>query len=284
MILPANASFHFSCSSARGAILMLESQMSRHQVFHDNRFKNYLLQHCLSWYSFARGLGVQVDFGDVMVVTECSKTAAWASVVYSQSSKEFGMSFEAGGMFVPVAAPGAGFSVGLERIGPVEHRRSHRRVVTSNGDDVEELRDMPKDQTVFVKGYRLGSRSLYMRSLARKIIKTASLGRQDATMEPVSPQTGDRPGSSYFQADPFGPASPSSPSGPTAGKKRTASVFSEKIPASANVSAISPEYQVSIYSSLRRSSSMTYIFARTFIQPLHCWPMLWRYVVIRTYS
>lgn len=136
---------------------MLETQMSRQQALHDHRFKNYLLQHCLSWYSFARELGVQVEFGDIVLVTECSKTAAWASAVYSQSSKEFGMSFSAGGTFLPSTA-GVSISAGLERVGPVEYRRSQRRAIALT----DRVQDLSKDHTVFIRGYRLGSRSLYL--------------------------------------------------------------------------------------------------------------------------
>jgi hypothetical protein len=170
-VLPADASFQFSCTSSRGTILMLETQMSRQQALHETLFKNYLLQHCLSWYTFARDIGVQVDFGDIMLVTECSKTAAWASAVYSQSSKDFGMSFSAGGAFLP-AACGVVVSAGHERIGPVEYRRSQRLANSS-----EWLAEAPKNHTMFVKGYRLGSRSLYLRSLAQRVMKTKSRSR-----------------------------------------------------------------------------------------------------------
>lgn len=140
--------------------------MTRQHALHESLFKNYLLQHCLSWYTFARDLGVQVEFGDIMLVTECSKTAAWASAVYSQSSKEFGMSFSAGGAFLPTAG-GVAVSAGLERIGPVEYRRSQRRAIT-----LDDVQGVAPDQTVFVKAYRLGSRSLYLRSFAHKIMKS----------------------------------------------------------------------------------------------------------------
>jgi len=169
-VLPANASFQFSCTSSRGAILMLETQMCRQQALHETLFKNYLLQHCLSWYTFARDIGIQVEFGDIMLVTECSKTAAWASAVYSQSSKAFGMSFSAGGTFLP-ATSGMTVSSGHERIGPVEYRRSQRLVNSQAGFDG------PKDHTVFVKGYRLGSRNLYLRSIAHKVMKAKSRTR-----------------------------------------------------------------------------------------------------------
>lgn len=150
---------------------MLETQMSRHQALHETLFKNYLLQHCLSWYAFARDIGIQVEFGDIMLVTECSKTASWASAVYSQSSKDFAMSFSTGGAFLP-AAPGVAVSAGQERIGPVEYRRSQRVSNSSEG-----LEALPKDHTVFVKGYRLGSRKLYLRSFAHRVMKAKSRAR-----------------------------------------------------------------------------------------------------------
>jgi hypothetical protein len=151
---------------------MLETQMKRDQALHDYLFRTYLIQHCLSWYKFARDIGIQVEFGDIMLVTECSKTAAWASAVYSQSSREFGMSFSPGGAFLP-SSGGVVLSAGHERIGPVEYRRSQRRGISH-----EEAHELPKDQTVFVKAYRLGPRSLYLRSIAQKIIKTKGRQRQ----------------------------------------------------------------------------------------------------------
>jgi hypothetical protein len=87
--------------------------MSHDQALHDHLFKAYLLQHCLSWYRFVRDIGIEVDFGDIMLVTECSKTVAWASAVYLQSSKEFGMSFSAGSAFLP-SPGGMALSVGQE--------------------------------------------------------------------------------------------------------------------------------------------------------------------------
>ncbi|KAF9466957.1 ras family-domain-containing protein [Collybia nuda] len=156
---------------------MLETQMIRQQALHENLFKNYLLQHCLSWYTFARDLGIQVEFGDIMLVTECSKTTVWASAVYSQSSKEFGMSFSAGGTFLPTAG-GVAVSAGLERIGPVEYRRSQRRAIT-----LGDVQGLAHDQTVFVKAYRLGSRSLYLRSLAHKIMKSKNRSQQPGELD-----------------------------------------------------------------------------------------------------
>jgi hypothetical protein len=184
---------------------MLETQMKRVQALHDYLFRTYLIQHCLSWYKFARDIGIQVEFGDIMLVTECSKTAAWASAVYSQSSREFGMSFSPGGAFLP-SPGGVALSAGHERIGPVEYRRSQRRGISH-----EEAHELPKDQTVFIKAYRLGPRSLYLRSIAQKIIKTKGRPRQR------DHDHSDAASSSLFQGNrtSLGPSSPSRMSQPS---------------------------------------------------------------------
>jgi hypothetical protein len=133
-------------------------------VLQEARFTGYLRNHCLSWYTFASDNDILLEFGDLMLVTECSKTAAWTSAVYSQNSREFGLSFSVGGGFLPITNE-LGVAYGYEKIGSVEHRRSHRRLIAPS--DVEAA---PKDQTVFIKGYRLGPRSLYQRSFAQKIM------------------------------------------------------------------------------------------------------------------
>jgi len=81
---------------------------------------------------------------------------AWVPAVYSQSSREFGMSLSAGGAFLP-SPGGVALSVGQERIGPVEHRRSQRRVTLLNDG-----RELPEDHTFSSKrrGYPQVSRNL----------------------------------------------------------------------------------------------------------------------------
>jgi hypothetical protein len=139
---------------------MLETQMSRQGVFQEARsITNYLRKHCLSWYTFASDKELLVEFGDIMLVTECSKTAAWALAVYSQNSRDFKLSFTVGGVFTNELV-----SSGFEGIDAVSVRRSHRRLIAPADVD-----GAPKDQTVFIKGYRPGPRSLYLRSFAQKI-------------------------------------------------------------------------------------------------------------------
>ncbi|GLB34411.1 hypothetical protein LshimejAT787_0112950 [Lyophyllum shimeji] len=166
-ILPAEASFTFKCRSKRGAILLLESQMTREQAVQRRRFENYLRRHCHSWHAFAESLDIDIGFGDLMLVTECSRTAAWSSAVYSNSSREFSLKLSVGNPLVP-SAVGASASTGVERAGAVELRASVKH--PSPGGQ-----PLPDDHTVFIKAYRLGTRQAYLRSTVSLFVKARDL-------------------------------------------------------------------------------------------------------------
>ena len=140
--------------------------MSREAVLQERHFKDYLKRHCVSWFHFALEKGILVEFGDIMLITECSKTMSWASAVYSQSSVEFALSFSAGGSFL-LATPSLAFSAAYERVGSVQCRRSPRRAIMP-------LEGAPNDQTIFIKAYRPGPRVLYPKSFTHKIARFTS--------------------------------------------------------------------------------------------------------------
>jgi hypothetical protein len=108
---------------------MLETQMVHQEAIQYRRFESYLLQHCLSWHYFVRSLDIDISFGDLMLVTELSKTAAWSSAVYSNSSTEFSLSFSIG---APFSTAGVGASRSIEKVGPIERRRSQQRAAAEN--------------------------------------------------------------------------------------------------------------------------------------------------------
>ncbi|RDB15610.1 hypothetical protein Hypma_004055 [Hypsizygus marmoreus] len=162
-VLPFEASFRFSCTSERGAILILESQTTREQSLQARRLSQYLQEHCDAWHAFADSLSLEIGFGDIMLVSECSKVAAWSSAAYSNSLREFGVSFSVSEAFTPAAEKIAP-SAGLEGIGSLERRRSQKRVNVWPSQH-------PKDHTVFMKAYRLGTRQAYYRSLVYLFMK-----------------------------------------------------------------------------------------------------------------
>ncbi|KAG6907761.1 hypothetical protein DXG01_007515 [Tephrocybe rancida] len=202
VVLPMDASFRFQCTSKRGAILMQETQMNREEAVQTQLFEDYLQRHCQSWYDCARENHIPLGFGQIMLVTECSKTAAWSSAVYSNSVQEFGVSFSVGNAFVPCAA-NVSASASMERTGPIERRRSAQRPSPTP--------DSPQPQnnhTAFFKALHLGTRQAYIRSLISlfmKIRNSKTVGLPDKFPE--------APTSDLSMADsrPYAP-SPSSPS------------------------------------------------------------------------
>ncbi|KAG5652184.1 hypothetical protein H0H81_005983 [Sphagnurus paluster] len=163
--LSANASFNFDCNSTRGAILVLETATERTEATRRGIIEPYARIHCLMWYDFALKAGIQVQFGDLMLVTETSKTAAWSIAVYSSTSEQFSLAFSMGNSFGSAGISASGTQA--QRL-PSVHRRSQIQGDRSNADTLAAL---PKEHTVFVKGFRLGTRELYTRSLVRTFIR-----------------------------------------------------------------------------------------------------------------
>ncbi|KAG6848078.1 hypothetical protein H0H93_003608 [Arthromyces matolae] len=164
--LPLDASFHFKCTSNRGAILVQETQMRQEVAFQSDHFEEYLSRHIQSWYDFAKQRRMSVGFGEIMLVTECSRTAAWSSAIYADSSKEFGVSFSVGGSFAP-CAPRISASAGIARSGRIERRRSPQRP-TADGTQ------LAKHHTVFFKATHLGMREAALQSILSLFIRFRS--------------------------------------------------------------------------------------------------------------
>ncbi|KAF8071440.1 hypothetical protein FPV67DRAFT_1412255 [Lyophyllum atratum] len=156
-VLPVDAKFTFKCTSTQGAILIPESGVVREEAVQKRRFKRYVKENWRSWVAFAESLDIDIGFGELMLVTECSKTTAWSSAVYSNtSSSEFSLTLSVGNPFLP-AAVGASISAGTERTGAVECRASEKRAVADGPS-------LPNDHTIFIKAYRPGAREAYLRS------------------------------------------------------------------------------------------------------------------------
>lgn len=186
---------------------MLETQMIREEAIQYRRLETYLAQHCRSWHAFARSLDIYISFGDLMLVTECSKTAAWSSAVYSNSSTEFALSFSVG---MPFTTAGIAASSALEKIGPVERRRSQRRARSHDPP-------LSKDHTVFIKAYKLGTREAYCQSAvsffmnalkpspARGNREGLSRGRSHSTLTASQDSTSPSSADGLFIMQPYEP-------------------------------------------------------------------------------
>ncbi|KAG6812118.1 hypothetical protein H0H92_004285 [Tricholoma furcatifolium] len=182
-LLPLDTSFHFKCTSDRGAVLFQETEMKRELVVQGLYPDEYMKKHCDAWLAFARENRIRLSFGELLLVTECSKTGAWASAVYANSAKEFGMSFSVGGSFSPYT-PGVFTRGGVRHFGSILKRRSANRLTAGDPQPA-------KDHTVFFRAARLGTRDLYRKSLIsilmhviRNKISRKTLESQQLIVEP----------------------------------------------------------------------------------------------------
>ena len=152
-------------------------------------WKNYVKKHCHSWYALAVANRIEVAFGDIILVSECSQTASWASAIYSRSCREFGVSFSVGKGFI-TCSPGAGHAAGQEIVGPLEVRRRQKPPGPIPVD-------LSKDQTVFIRAYYAGLREMYYGPIAVTIKKARKFlpGAQDQDSvqgtSSTSPSSGD---------------------------------------------------------------------------------------------
>ncbi|KAG6810070.1 hypothetical protein H0H92_013485 [Tricholoma furcatifolium] len=134
-----------------------ETDMRIEYVVQDQLSEDYLNKHCEAWHKFARQRHIRLSFGGIFLVTECSKTGAWASAVYSDNSKDFGISFSVGSSFVP-CAPGLSVTASVHQAGPMWQRRGGPRITVDNAHP-------PKEHTVFFRAAHLGTRQMYRKSV-----------------------------------------------------------------------------------------------------------------------
>lgn len=77
----------FKSHGKEGAILALPSGMYSEDLFATRDFRDYIVQHIVSWYRYIiHDRRCQIENGDVRVVTGFSKTSQWGVAAFSESS------------------------------------------------------------------------------------------------------------------------------------------------------------------------------------------------------
>ncbi|KAG6811079.1 hypothetical protein H0H92_009107 [Tricholoma furcatifolium] len=173
---PLDTTFRFKCTSDRGALFFQETQMKRELVVQDLYPDEYMKKHCDAWLAFARENRIRLSFGELLLVTECSKTGAWASAVYSDGSEEFSISFSVGSTFSPYTPR---VLATAEFQGSTLNRRSAQRL-TAGGPQPA------KDHAVFFRAARLGKRDLYRKSLISVFMHVIRKKTSRKTLESTS--------------------------------------------------------------------------------------------------
>jgi hypothetical protein len=139
-------------------------------MINGTRIRHYIRQHIDSWYTFAEQVcDYDIKEGNIMLVTGCDHTAAWAVAAFSERSTAVSIDFRGG--FDPIASGGLTVSGDWENVGTIEHRSGP---ATSEVDEHELIEDghegasalanksLEYNQTIFLRALRIKRRSFGM--------------------------------------------------------------------------------------------------------------------------
>jgi len=85
----------FSCNGKQGALLSLPVPAQGEDTVAFGDFGKWMIKHIDTWFAFARGLGLEVDrMEDIILVTGRHLTKSWVNVAFTQRRPDAGVSFD----------------------------------------------------------------------------------------------------------------------------------------------------------------------------------------------
>ncbi|KAH8981177.1 hypothetical protein EDB92DRAFT_210315 [Lactarius akahatsu] len=137
------ADVSFSCPRQCGAVLSLPVTAQREDTIARGDFAKWIIRHVDSWFAFTRRLGLGVDkMGDIVLVTGRHRTRSWTNVAFYESRAIAQASFG-----VQITNDDGTASVNWQ----VSRERIQGAMLTQGPSGA----DLPEDQCIFVRGYRV---------------------------------------------------------------------------------------------------------------------------------
>ncbi|KAH9169959.1 hypothetical protein EDB89DRAFT_1908133 [Lactarius sanguifluus] len=137
------ADVSFSCPRQCGAVLSLPVTAQREDTIARGDFAKWIIRHIDSWFAFTRRLGLGVDkMGDIVLVTGRHRTRSWTNVAFYESRAIAQASFG-----VQITNDDVSASVNWQ-----VSREHIQGAMLSQGPSGA---DLPEDQCIFVRGYRV---------------------------------------------------------------------------------------------------------------------------------
>lgn len=128
-------------------------------VLKNKIFRQYVYDNHAYWYEFAEKKGLEVEFGDIILVSGFVKTSEWALSVFGKSTKahEFSVKATVGNF------GGADFSVAedTEFDMPMQRRCGPKRPSAGKTQSADTPDGMPSNQCLFLRYYRVYDRLLF---------------------------------------------------------------------------------------------------------------------------
>lgn len=159
MIIPAGAggAYQFVTSKAVGAMILLTEPAKLDQVFCNTTFVDYMRQHHMSWYQFARGIGFDCKAEDIVLVRGTVKAANWTVAAFQQHARSGKVALN--GELLPVA--GAGFTLSFGQSSACQQDCRSRPLPTNTSLLSSGLATpLSRDQCVFLPVYKIKYRHI----------------------------------------------------------------------------------------------------------------------------
>lgn len=135
-----SAQASFECSKRRGALLSIPVPARREDTVARGQFRDWIIRHIDSWFSFAQSRGLVEHMEEIVLVTGCHRTRSYTNILFSESRDGAQVSFG-----VRVGSSGADITWGVSR-------EQIREVLIQRGPSGDNL---PENQCIFVRGFRV---------------------------------------------------------------------------------------------------------------------------------
>ncbi|KAJ7096078.1 hypothetical protein C8R44DRAFT_378915 [Mycena epipterygia] len=145
----AGAVVEISTSSKRTAVLLLPDGASRTNLRFPDKFRDHALKHAQAWYDFLSGLGHMVENGELYLVTGVDKSASWSVAAVENYAEDCSVSLKL--KAAQIGSAGASYTWEWETVAAFADSGPRRLPGEELG---------AKNQTVFLRGFRIAIRSL----------------------------------------------------------------------------------------------------------------------------
>jgi hypothetical protein len=160
----------------------LRSPATRSDALPRQRFAEYAARHHSRWLAFANGRHARgVVAEDLLLITGCDRTSAWSVAAFTEARRGGSIFFRGG--YASVAGAGLALKGTWDAFTSAEHRSGPSGSGNRNNEITQgttanmnlEPAQSPRDQCVFVRGYKVRFRRL----LGPKVIRAGAGPRRE---------------------------------------------------------------------------------------------------------
>ena len=94
-----SADVSFSCTRKKGAVLSFPVSTRREDTLTRNHFREWIITHIDSWFSFTQKLKLGIEMEDIVLVTGYHRTRSWSNIAFNevQTDAQFSIGVDVAG-------------------------------------------------------------------------------------------------------------------------------------------------------------------------------------------